>query len=286
MEGKKRKHDTLQSIKSKVEELGGVVSGKTKKQLLETLRHNQTVRAMQTDTVPTYKWTEENLTEFKRYLPLSDEPFWDPAEVKLVCEVLNSRSVTPELLEIGDTQEWCNRVLAAGFKLCNPPPRRKRKHISADELDPLTNALFKKKVEKWGDKEGELLLQYMGDVIAIDGRRSSSESIERYGKLLGMLNIFYARRPDIKAKVDPDLVIFDIQAVGVDLDTYLAQLKAYVPPFHLGSLPDAVNPGPIPLIFPMPTNEAANFFIGYMTASVPNLRATLFPDYQGAGIVY
>jgi hypothetical protein len=95
-----------------------------------------------------------------------------------------------------------------------------------------------------------MLLVGLGDVASIDGLKSTYQSIERYGRLMGLLTTFYMRRPDIKVKVDPEYVLFDLS--GVVINTYTAELAVYVLPVHLGAMPPPANPG-IPSMFPMPS---------------------------------
>lgn len=164
-------------------------------------------------------------------------------------------------------------------------PRLKDQTVTADSLSPLFK-LLKKNVEKWDDADSDLLLQYLGNVARVDAMQSTTSAIDSYCELLQKLSAFYARRPDIKAKVDPELVIFDLSSVGLNQSAYITQLAIYALPPHFGSMPPAVNPGPIGTVFAMPNLPAANHFIGWMMGTVPALRATLQPAAPGGVLIY
>jgi hypothetical protein len=164
-------------------------------------------------------------------------------------------------------------------------PRVKDRTVTADSLAPVFK-LLKKKVAKWDDADGDLLLKYIGNVARVDARNSTPEAIQNYCALAGKVSQFYIYRPDIKVKIDPELVIFDLSGVDVDIETYSAELAVYELPAHFGDMPMAVNPGPIGTVFPMPTIEAADHLITWMMNHVPGLHATLQPGAPAGALVY
>lgn len=277
---KKRKISTLNTVKEKLSELGWPLSG-NKKVLNAKLAHIDAVKRLRSEAPIDHAWTLEEIAEFTRYLPLNETESWLPCEVYLCYEAVNSRPCSPEVMSITENRlvlekmrdYWVNHLIAQ--------PRLKTRVVTADSLEPMMTKLFKKNVTKWGETEGDLLLAGLGDVAIIDGLKSTYQSIERYGKLMGLLTTFYLRRPDIKVKVDPEYVLFDLS--GVVINTYTAELAGYILPAHLGAMPPPANPG-IPSMFAMPSMSAAHHFIGWMTKSVPGLRTVLIPNVA-AGVI-
>jgi hypothetical protein len=210
---------------------------------------------------------------------------WQPHGVCLVQQLVNTRFIAQEVMEITYYANMMTKINEYCRNHFSVIPRVKDQTVTADSLSPLFK-LLKKNVEKWDDNDGDLLLQYLGNVASVDALNSTYSAIEMYCELLAKLVIFYVRRPDIKAKVDPELVIFDITADGLDLSTYCAQLASYVHPAHLGPMPAAVNPGPIATVFPMPNLSGAHHFISWMRDTVPGLRVTLQPDAPGGILIY
>jgi hypothetical protein len=145
---------------------------------------------------------------------------------------------------------------------------------------------MKKNVSKWGDVEGDLIVEALGDVALVEAARSSGEALQLYVDLGLLLNSFFARRPDVKARVDPDVVVFDIGG-GVP-PNYLAALQGYIHPGHLSLFPPAgaCNVGTVPFCYSMGDNSAANYFIGYMKRAVPGLSALLVSGAPNPPIVY
>jgi hypothetical protein len=115
-----------------------------------------------------------------------------------------------------------------------------------------------------------------------------------YYTFIQQLQQLYHNRPDLKALIDPEVVVFDLG--GVDTAVYTAALAAYRTKHaagakkpaatHPGPLPQQWNPGALGTVFPMPTMEAANYLIGYMQATVPNLRAMLLPNVPGPALTF
>jgi hypothetical protein len=99
-------------------------------------------------------------------------------------------------------------------------------------------------------------------VARVDASNSTAIAVEKYCELLAKLSAFYLRRPDIKAKVDPELVIFDLSDAGLNLPIYIAQRSDW----H--------------------SVCCANHFISWMMGTVPALRVTLQPAAPGGVLIY
>ena len=281
---KKRKIVSVDMLKSILFDWGFPTLGKKKEQLQETVHRFEAMKTLANQASIDHQWTKDEMDLFYSGL-LIEYDQWQPQEVCLVQQLVNSRFISAEVYSIPFYAEMSSKVAEYCRVHFTAIPRLKDKTVTADSLSPLFS-LLRKKVEKWGDEEGELLLLYIGDVAKIDATRSSYDAIEKYCELLHMLTAFYVRRPDIKAKVDPELVIFDLTTVGLNIATYTAQLAAYVIPAHFGPMPLHINPGPIGVVFPMPNLSCANHFIGWMMAATPALRATLQPGAPAGILTY
>lgn len=279
--GKKR---SLESSKSILLDWGFPTSQK-KAKLQDTVDRIQAMKSLAENAAIDHQWTKAEMDLFFSGLLLEEFDQWQPQEVCLVQQLVNTRFVSQEVMEISYYSEMMAKIAEYCHVHFSTVPRLKDQTVTADSLSPLFK-LLKKKVGKWNDADGDLLLQYLGNVARVDALQSSAPAVEKYCALLEKLAAFYLRRPDIKAKVDPEIVIFDLSAVSLSLPTYLAQLAAYVLPPHFGPMPPAVNPGPIGTVFSMPNLPAANHFIGWMMALVPALRATLQPAAPGGVLIY
>eukprot|EP01031_Cornospumella_fuschlensis_P028244 gene28244-34108_t len=280
--GTKRK--SVDALKCMLIEWGFPTSGK-KAKLQQTVDRVEAMKSLADQAAIDHHWTKEEIDMFFSGLPIDEYDQWQPHEVHLVQQLVNTRFIRSEVLAVphyanmvAKIAEYCQARFAV-------IPRVKTQTVVADSLAPLFK-LLKKNVEKWNDADGDLLLRYLGNVAKVDGRNSSTQAVEKYCELLGKLAVFYARRPDIKAKVDPELVIFDLSAKDVVVTTYVAQLAVYPAPPHFGAMPGQLNPGPVGTVFPMGTIAAANHFVGWMMARVPGLRALIQPGAPGGVLTY
>lgn len=281
---RKRKLVPVAMLKSILHDWGFPTTGK-KAKLQETVDRLKAMKTLSDNATIDHHWTKDEMDIFFSGLSIDDYDRWQPQEVCLVQQLVNARFVSAEVLNI----PYYAKMMAKIAEYCNfhfsSIPRLKDQTVTADSLSPLFR-LLKKNVEKWDDADGDLLLQYIGNVAKVDVRTSTPGAIEKYCELLAKLAAFYLRRPDIKAKVDPELVIFDVTAAGVNINTYNVQLAAYALPAHFGPMPAHINPGPVGIVFPMPNLAAANHFIGCMMGTVPSLRATLQPGAPGGILIY
>lgn len=274
----------LEASKSVLRECGFPIPRK-KAKLQDTVDRIGAMRSVAEHAAIDHQWTKEDMDIFLSGLSLEECDRWQPHEICLVHELVNTRFVSTEVMAISYYAEMMAKIAEYRHSHLSTVPRLKDQTVTADSLSPLFK-LLRKKVEKWDDADGDLLLQYLGNVARVDALQSTASAIDSYCKLLHKLSAFYVRRPDIKAKVDPEIVIFDLSNVGLDLATYIAQLDIYALPPHFGPMPPAVNPGPIGTVFAMPALPAANHFIGWMMGTVPALRATLQPAAPGGVLIY
>ncbi len=281
---RKRKLVTIDTLKSTLSGWGFPTVGK-KAKLQETVNRVEAMKLLASHAAIDHQWTQEELDVFFSGLPVEEYHRWQPQEVCLVQQLVNTRFVRQDVMNIAHYAELIGKMEEYYQNHLTSIPRLKDQTVTADSLSPVFE-LLNKKVEKWNDKDGDLLLQYLGNVARVDARSSSADAIEKYCELLSKLSIFYARRPDIRVKVDPELVIFDLSAVGLNLVTYTKELAAYVLPAHFGPMPTPTNPGPTATVFAMPNLGAANHFIAWMMARVANLRASLQPGAPGGILIY
>lgn len=275
---------SVDGLKSVLFNWGFPTSGK-KAKLQETVDRVEAMKSLAIHAHINHQWTKDEMDVFFSGLVLEQYDRWQPQEVCLVQQLVNSRFISAAVMDIPYYAEMMvklNDYCRTHFAVI---PRLKDQTVTADSLSPVYK-LLKKNVEKWNDADGELLLQYLGNVAKIDALKSTHIAIEKYCELLAKLVVFYQRRPDIKAKVDPELVIFDITSDDLDVEIYSNQLATYVLPPHFGPMPVATNPGPIGTVFAMPNLAAANHFIGWMMETVPALRATLQPGAPGGVLIY
>lgn len=279
--GKKRKVETLKAALSE----WGFPTSQKKEKLEETFDRIQAMKSLAANTAIDHQWTKDEMDVFFSGLLLEEFDRWHPHEVCLVQQLVNSRFVSAKVMEISYYADMMTKIAEYCRVHFSSVPRLKDQTVVADSLSPLFK-LLKKRVDKWNDADGDLLLQYLGNVARVDALKSTPTAVEKYCELLSMLSVFYLRRPDIKAKVDPEIVIFDLSNVGHNLPTYLAQLATYCLPTHFGPMPPPANPGSVATVFAMPNLPAANHFIGWMMEAVPGLRATLSPAAPGGVLIY
>lgn len=280
--GSKRK--SVDELKDTVAGWGFPRSGK-KAKLQQSVDHVEAMKSLADQAAIDHHWTKEEIEVFFSGLPIDEYDQWQPHEVCLVQQLVNTRFIASEVLAIPHYANMMAKIAEYCQARFSVIPRVKDQTVLADSLAPLFK-LLKKNVEKWSDADGDLLLLHLGNVAKVDGRNSSSQAVEKYCELLGKLVVFYARRPDIKAKVDPELVIFDLSASDMVVATYVAQLSTYPFPAHFGTMPGQLNPGPVGTVFPMGTIAAANHFVGWMMARVPGLRALIQPGAPGGLLAY
>ena len=189
---------SVSEIKSQLKNLGCSVTG-NKKQLTEKLRHAEAVKAL-LQSPPSHQWSAGEFDEITLFLPAEHENDWDVAELKFAYEALNSRFLSRSVASQSNLARH-ESIRKAYVAMYSPSARAKTRMVTADSFDDLTTRLFKKNVNRWGDREGELLAEALGDVATVTGSNSSPAALARYYKLTELLTVFYQRRPDIKAKI-------------------------------------------------------------------------------------
>lgn len=274
----------VEQIKEALTTLGWPTWGK-RAELEVRLTHVENVKGLAAGAAPDHKWTVGEVSEMLTFLRLENRDNWEACEVVMVAEVLNARFCSDEVMANKAICDTLTEIKAFSAKHLAALPRAKNAQINADALIPMMTKLLRKDVTKWGDKEGNQLLHQLGDVATIDARASSPEAIESFSRLSTMMAAFFVRRPDWKAKIDPEIVIFDLS--GTTQVAFNAALAGYLLPGHLGMMPAAaLNPGVNQSVFALPTVGAANHFIGWMSASAPGLRAVVVPGVPAAVLVY
>lgn len=291
--GQKRKgSELLSDIKGKLVRFGLALRGR-KSGLSLKLQQAESLNDLIKTKPAGENWSIEEMTMLTDFLPGSDLECWEPADVLFLQPILNAHSHSADApaaitTKASDINEFYRRHLA-------PTGRAKALTVSADELVPMMTTLRKKAHVKWGKKEVDLLLENFANVATIDTNISSAAAVDLYLLFFADLTAFYVRRPDIKAIVDPDVVIFDLSP-NVDGQLYATQLANYTAapvgggartlPVHLGAFPAQWNPGPVATVFPMTSYPAATHFVGFMRARVPNLRAVVLPNYGGPNLLF
>jgi len=273
----------VEQLKTALTTLGWPTTGK-KAELEVRLNHVEKVKGFAAGAAPDHRWTADEVSEMLAFLRLENRANWEPCEVVMVSEVLNSRFCSDEVMAKKEICDTLKEIKAFSAAHLTSLPRVKNVQINADILIPMMTKLLRKDVTKWGDKEGNQLLQYLGDVATIDARASSPAALESYSRLSTMMVAFFLRRPDWKARIDPEIVIFDLSATTQV--AFNAALAGYVLPAHLGVMNPPVNPGVNQSVFILPSVGAANHFIGWMSASVPGLRAVVIPGVPAAVFIY
>ena len=281
---RKRKSQSTEMLKSILNGWGFPTERK-KTRLQETVDRVEAMKSLADNAPIDHQWTKDEMGVFFSGLFIEDYNHWQPQEVCLVQQLVNTRFISAEVMNIPQYAEMMAKIADYCRIHFSTVPRLKDQTVTADSLSPLFK-LLRKKVEKWDDADGDLLLKYIGNVAKVNASESTPAAIEKYCELLAKLAAFYVRRPDIKAKVDPELVIFDITSTSLNMVTYTTQLAAYALPVHFGPMPANINPGPVGFVFPMPNLAAADHFIGWMIGTVPGLRATLQPGAPGGILIY
>jgi hypothetical protein len=286
--GKKRKGGQhLDEIKSKLTKIK--LPSHEKKSVLEVRLHlAEEIVEIDANKTAGEHWSVQEVTTLADFLPGSDPELWEPSLLAFVYPILNRRScpykpsMPAELArKVDDIFVW-HRIK---FSQTADKPRQTL-CVTADELIPLMTILSGKPTEEWGDQEVALLRSDFSQISTIDGKLSSPAAIDMYLAFLKDLTAFYIRRPDIRVQLEPDVVIFDVS--NVDINVYkqeLARYAAMMPPHH-GVFPEPWGANAPGLVFPMPSFASAAHLVGFMRGAVPNLRAVVLPEYAGVGLEF
>lgn len=159
-----------------------------------------------------HTWTRVEFDVLMSELVGLDSGEWDPATVVLIRGTYYLRCFSIEVTSDEDCMKMINNVEDYYKKFLTESVKHKTEVITADSISPLMQQLLNKPVGKWGDKEGDKLVTMFGNVKGINATGSTQESLDQYRQLNDLLSVFYVKRPDIKVKVDPDVVTFDLSA--------------------------------------------------------------------------
>ena len=157
--------------------------------------------------------------------------------------------------------------------------------VSCDEVAPSLSILSSIPSAQWTSSDIALLIKTIGGVTTYTAAGSSSSSVAVVNQFSGLLSEFFLIRPDVKALLDPFIVVADV-AAGVPLN-YLACVNAY-PPFvgAIAALAPPNNPGVVPTVWTFLTQHEATYFIGYMQQGVVGLRMLLMNNVPLGAVLY
>jgi hypothetical protein len=250
--GKKRKGgQPLNEIKSKLTKL--LLPSHEKKSVVELrLKLAEEIQEIDASKTVGENWTIQELTTVVAFLPGADPELWEPSYVRFLQPIINRRCYPHNPAPPEDIVQKVNEIFKFHRTKFSRPVDRPRKvlQVTADELVPMMQALANKPAAKWGEKEVALLRSDFSQVSTIDANRSSANSINMYLTFFKELSAFYIRRPDIRAQLDPDVVIFDLR--NADINVYKQELARYSMPPHHGAFPEPWGANTPALVFPMP----------------------------------
>ena len=157
-----------------------------------------------------HTWTREEYDMLTKDLVDTDTNDWDAGEVYLIRNIYTSRFFSGDVMADEGCTSMITKIEQRYNQLFSTPIKQKTEVISANSIAAQMEKLLRKPVAKWGDKEGEQLVSMFGNVKGIDARNSTDGNLDNYRRLNEQLCIFYIKRPDIKQKVDPEVVTFDL----------------------------------------------------------------------------
>ena len=199
-------------LKASLSKLGFSIKANARKaELQRKFQQASSILALQ-NVPPEYLWSRADYNTFMQVLVGQDPEKWDSAVIHLVRSTFHARFFSAEVACDKDCMDMVSKVEERYQMLLTAPIKPKSRIITADSIFSSMKKLIAKPVAKWGDKEGDVLVAMFESVTAIDGSGSSAESIEVYYRLNKLLGTFYNRRPDIKMKVDPEVLTFDLSA--------------------------------------------------------------------------
>lgn len=152
-------------------------------------------------------WSSEEVLQFIAFLP-ADVSNWVPADVQFAYENFNTHACDPST--VGEFAQFFQDMCNYMDEHFSTTPRMKSLTVLADVLVPMMTTLARKKPAEWKQKHIDLLITHYGDVHLIDGANSDPAAVDQYCTFLGQLQEFYVLRPDLRAVIDPDVVVFDI----------------------------------------------------------------------------
>eukprot|EP00428_Durinskia_dybowskii_P066022 CAMPEP_0170366198 /NCGR_PEP_ID=MMETSP0117_2-20130122/6293_1 /TAXON_ID=400756 /ORGANISM="Durinskia baltica, Strain CSIRO CS-38" /LENGTH=336 /DNA_ID=CAMNT_0010620777 /DNA_START=17 /DNA_END=1027 /DNA_ORIENTATION=- len=157
-----------------------------------------------------HTWTREEYDILTKGLVDRDTNDWDAGEVYLIRSIYSTRFFSCDVMADEGCTSMITKIEQRYNQLFSAPIKQKTEVISANSIAEPMKQLLRKPVANWGDKEGELLVTMFGNVKGIDARSSTDGNLDNYRRLNEQLCVFYIKRPDIKQKVDPEVVTFDL----------------------------------------------------------------------------
>jgi len=280
----KKKKVTVAELKDRLRVSGLPTSGL--KHDLECRLHGEWEKTITNyATSQVVDWSQEDVLHLGARFIDMDVKHWNPADATKMLGVLDSKPIQREAL-------W-DPVISSFLEKCGvfrnkitPSCGGLRRTVTADEIFKNVSKLLKVVAEEWGDREIGLLKQTLGGVSVVNARGCSPSSVSAYLQLCDNLGKFYALRPDVKAELDPYLVIADISG-GIP-GGYAGALAGY-PPIDgaaAGALPAADNPGPTAIVWSFPNVDSATHFIGYMQATLAGFRMLLVANAPAPPVIY
>jgi hypothetical protein len=240
-----KKSNIVEDLKRKLKTLNLSQAG-SKVQLQKRLKTNwiQTCNAMK----ELKKLTKTDILNLCYDFIGVDADYWDLAQGVEMLEIVDSKSIDAEVFEDSALVQWwgnCSKLRELIRPKCNGMNRT----VSCDNVDPVVSRLIAIPVEKWSRDDIILLITAFKAVAMFDAQGCSPAAVSRLCDFAEIISRFYVLRPDVKALIDPFVVIADIGG-GVSPGLQAA-VHAY-PPFAAAAVqalaPDNTSAVPLHLI--------------------------------------